>query len=306
MNTIKFSKLENITTEQHNLEVHSNKEIVLFGNKLNLYTPCNLNIFITNKCHSNCFFCINKDFSNSDINDDFYYFSLKETLSTLNPKYTEITITGGEPTINMTRFINTLTMCNEMGFKFRTISTTGLNLLKKYNQKELCQHMIEQNAIHNINISRMSVSNNDEIFKSKNITNKDISKLANFFYMHDAEMRISCNLILGYVDSFEKMLDFVSYYEKLDVQTIMFRELVSCNNIKLNDIFKPNEDFLFIKTLHSESYNVNVYKYKNFLVKYYNAIPDNSNNIKTLSLRNGILAKNYSKIIKDFREDFYD
>jgi hypothetical protein len=152
----------------------------------------------------------------------------------------------------------------------------------------------------------MSVSNNDEIFKSKNITNKDISKLANFFYMHDAEMRISCNLILGYVDSFEKMLDFVSYYEKLDVQTIMFRELVGCNNIKLNDIFKPNEDFLFIKTLHSESYNVNVYKYKNFLVKYYNAIPDNSNNIKTLSLRNGILAKNYSKIIKDFREDFYD
>ena len=65
----------------------------------------------------------------------------QETLNELSPREFEITITGGEPTLKIERFVKTLKMCHKKGFHFRTISTNGLNLLKKYKGKEVCEYM---------------------------------------------------------------------------------------------------------------------------------------------------------------------
>lgn len=73
MNTIKFSKIKEKTTEQHNLEILDIKKVELFGKECEMYFPCNLNIFVTNKCQNKCAFCINKDYSNIDISDEKYY-----------------------------------------------------------------------------------------------------------------------------------------------------------------------------------------------------------------------------------------
>ncbi len=307
MNTIKFAKKENLTTEQHNLEITDIYKENIFGQTLNIYHPCNLNIFVTNICNNNCFFCVNGNFLNTDITDEEYLKGLEKTLKELKGREIEITITGGEPTINPKRFVETLKMCNKFGFPCRTVSTTGYNLLNEYQEKILAQYLIENNFVHNINISRMSTDEilNTDIFceKDKNISNKDIEKLAKFFKYNDAEMRISCNLINGYVDDFNKMLDFVSFYRKKSVETIMFRELEGIKNtIKLKDIVRFDNNFKYIETLKGIFYTVKVYEYKDMIIKYYETnknLPQNV--IASLSLRNNILSNGFRGNI--FRKD---
>lgn len=306
MNTLKFSKKSLLSTEQHNPDVHLEKTIKIANNNLKISIPTNLNIFITNKCNAKCFFCINHNYTNQDIDDELYYKSLNKTLEELDPNYFEITITGGEPTINKERFVKTLEICNQKGFKFRTISTNGLNLLSKYKGKELCNYLVENNAIHNINISRMSIDSNKEIMKAKTLSNEEIRKLANYFYMHDAEMRISCNLINGYVDNMDKIIEFVDYYRSIDVPTIMFRELVGEENQPIiNDIFKPDKDFKKIDHSSDDIYEIDIYEYKDYIVKHYIQKKEIKNEtINNLALRNGMLSINFNKrIIKDFRKE---
>ena len=305
MNTLKFTKKSEVSTEQHNQEVYKEKETMIFDKKINIYIPNNLSLFVTNVCNSKCFFCFNSNYTNQDDSDEFYYKTLKETLNELSPDEFEITITGGEPTIKVERFVKTLKMCHDYGFHFRTISTDGLNLLKKYKGKEVCEYMVENGAIHNISISRMDIKNNKEIMGSDSITDEDIEKLANFFNNHDAEMRMSCNLISGYVDSMDKILEYVDHYQNLGIPTVMFRELVGVDNsIKMIDIFKPNKDFKKIDYINADVYDVAVYEYKDYIVKHYIQKENYNTSIKSTSLRNGILREGFSgNIIKNFKEE---
>ena len=305
MNTLKFTKKTEVATEQHNLEVYKEKETNLFGKKLNIYVPNNLSLFVTNTRNSKCFFCTNSKYTNQDNSDNFYYKTLKATLNEISPRDFEISITGGEQTLKKERFVKTLKMCHDKGFHFRTIITNGLNLLSKYKGKELCEYMVEYGAVHNINISRMSIKENNRKMGNNPIDDKDIEKLAHFFYNHDAEMRISCNLITGYIDSMDKILNFVEHYQKLGVPTVMFRELVGVpNSPKMTDIFKANKDFKKIDYLVGKVYDVEVYEYKDYIVKHYLEKECYDNCLKSTSLRNGIFREGFNGvIIKEFKEE---
>ncbi len=304
MNTIKFSKILNCTTEQHDLEVETISDEIIYGNEIKLMHPCNLNIFVTNMCQNDCFFCINgrhHKLSDEIINDK-YLESLEQCLSDLQGKDVEITITGGEPTLIPSRFVKTMELCKKYGFPCRTVSTTGFYLMNEYKGKSLCQHMLENGFIHNINISRMHFdeTKNKEILKGNNLTNEEVSKLAMFFVTNNAEMRISCNIIEGYIDSMDKILQFVSYFDSLGVDTIMFRELVMENPLLLPSILKFN-GFKFIETLCGDNYEVDIWEYKDYLVKHYKTLNQKKDVINSLSLRNGILRIGFNgKILKEF------
>ena len=299
MNTIKFSKRANLTTEQHNLELINVEKEIIFRKEFNVYKPCNLNLFVTNVCHNKCFFCINSKYSNTDIDDCTYYYELERVLKELKDKNIEISITGGEPTLKPDRFVKTMQLCKKYNLHCRTVSTVGLKLMEDYEGKPLCKHMIDNDFIHNINISRMCIDEeeNNRIFQNRNITNSDIEKLALFFNVNGGEMRISCNIMECGVNSMDSMLNFVDYYRDKNVETIMFRELVGSNNIKLENILKFDESFQYIETLTGLFYDVNVYSYKDMLVKHY--ITKQSNNIPkdvmfSMSFRNGILQNNFA------------
>lgn len=298
MNTIKFSNIENVATEQTNLENEFFEVATIFGKEYKIYKPCNLNIFITNICHNNCYFCFNNNYSNTDISDELYFQKLTDVLEELRGLDIEITITGGEPTIKKERFVKTLQLCKQYNLKCRTVSTTALNMLSEYNQKPLCQYLIENDFIHNINISRMDIDQIkcESIFGNKNITNDDIEKLAAFFKYNDAEMRISCNLISGHIDNFEKMLNFVDFYRDKTVETIMFREIQGQQDfIKLQNVVNFDDRFEYLKQLNSAVYQVDVYKYKDMIVKYYTQKTlKNNDALYALSFRNGDLTIGYS------------
>lgn len=292
MNTLKFRNIVIPVAEQHNLELINTKEINIFSKNLKISEPCNLNIFITSLCNNNCSFCINKDYSGTDIDDNKYYKALEKALDELTDKDVEITITGGEPTLKIDRFIKTMQMCRDRKLKCRTVSTTGIGLIELYKNREVCQHIIENKFTHNINISIMHYdeNKNNKIFKGKVLTNKEIEKLAYFFGLNNADMRLSCNIINNYIDSFDKILEYVEFYDKLGVKDIIFREIIGENNIKMADIMKQSHDIEFIENLEGETYKVKVYKYKNKLVKQY-ITKDKLDNkiINSLSLRNGRL-----------------
>lgn len=301
MNTIKFSKRENKTTEQHNLQIAEITDVNLFGSHLKIYTPCNLNIFVTELCQNRCFFCIN-DKSNRCINvrslsEEEYSAGLRRLLDGIHCEDFETTITGGEPTLDIERFVKTMQICHEHGLKCRTVSTTGLNLMKLYNGKPVCQHMIDNGFVHNINISRMHYdeTKNNEIFVGKNITDKDIEKLALFFKLNNAEMRVSCNLIKGYIDSSDEILKFVEHYMNLGVETVMFRELEQCENIKLNETVENMlGSFDYIETLHGMVYDVDVYSYKDLIIKHYKTLKDVNKEITySLSYKNGFVRDGF-------------
>lgn len=300
MNTLKFSKLANKATEQHNLEIKDIQETTLFGKKVTISYPCNLNLFITNICQNNCSFCINKDYSGTDVSDELYYKALYETLEELKDKSIEITITGGELSLNVERFVKTMQICRDYGVKCRTVSTTGLGLFQEYNGKALCQHMVENGFIHNINISRMAYEEekNRDIFQgNQNLTNQELEKLRIFFKLNKAELRLSCNVLDRNVNNLEKILDFVEKYKKFDA--IMFREIVG-GTIKLSDIGEFDDRFSYVEMLNGIYYNVDVYMYKDYLIKYYKSNKVDKNMISSLSLRNGVLMKDFKERIKDF------
>lgn len=306
MNTIKFSKLKNITTEQHDLEVETFTEEDIYEHKILLQHPCNLNIFVTNICQNDCFFCINgrNHKIEDEISNERYYELLEKCLSDLQGKDIEITVTGGDPTLIPSRFIKTMLLCKKYGYPCRTVSTTGLRLLEEFKGKPLCQYMIENGFIHNINISRMHFeeSRNKEILNGANLTNEEISKLAYFFSTNNADMRISCNIMNGYIDSMNKMLEFVSYYERLGIETFMFRELVMENPLLLSSIL-DFKDFEKIEILHGDNYEVNVYIYKDYLVKHYKMINTKQEHVNSMSFKNGILRIGFNgEVLKNFCE----
>lgn len=166
--------------------------------------------------------------------------------------------------------------------------------------------MMENGFIHNINISRMHYdeNRNAEIFKADNISNDDLSKLAMFFRMNGAEMHVSCNIIKGYVDSMDKMLEFVEKMEEIGVETVMFRELVYKDKILLPEILNLNQ-FEHISNLEGLTYSIEVLKYKDFLIKHYKTKqnPNTENVVTTMALKNGVLRTGYDgKVLKNFRE----
>lgn len=304
MRTIKFQNINDFARERHD---HSKVEVInakIFGQEIHMYSPCNLNIFICNHCSNKCEFCINKTYN--DVSDDIYYNNLHTVLEEIKQYPIEITITGGEPTLNIPRLVKTMEILNSYGFPCRTFSTTGRHLLAIYKDKYILQHMKDNGFIHNINISRMSISDkeNYEIFKNnKNITEEMLRAIAMFCNMNDMDMRVSCNLIPGKVDSIQKMINYVKYYkDNLNIKYSIFRELVGpYDKIYISDIFDEinhNSDFVPLRQTEGLFYIVNEFRYEDFLVKCYseqNIIrPDIVN---SLSYNNGNLRVGFSGLI---------
>lgn len=305
MNTIKFAPYNELITEQHNIETAQVEDHVVDGTAYKFYSPCNFNIFVTNACPNSCYFCINKNASEI-CSDKEYFDGLKKSLETLKNVDVEFTITGGEPTLNKERFVKTLKILKEYGIKERTISTTGFNLLESYDGKSLIQHLLENGFIHNISISRMSFdeNRNNEIFGSKNISNEELSKLAYFAKMNDAELRVSTNLMDCSIRTYSDILKFVDDNASIGIDTVLFRELVGVDSsIEISPFFamiKADKNFIYDTTLKGQFYDVDVYIYtsvttgKKYIVKCYQGKPGDKNVVSSLSYNSGILRVGFN------------
>lgn len=315
MNTIKFAPYDDFVTEQHDVE-HASVDTVKVGEtEYRFYNPCNLNVFITNTCQNACDFCINKGQTDQfRMGDTTYYEDLEKGLEKLSGVKLEATITGGEPTLLPRRLAETVRILVKHGVHARTVSTTGIGLLEKYEGKTVFQHLIENGYTHNISISRMAEDEweNDRIMmgdkyssRQRNIGNDDLRRLATIAKANGVQLRTSTNLLSGFVDTYKKMLHFVDFQYKNGIESCLFRELegkmqkMRAPIAWIADAVRMNREFEYIRTVNGMFYDIELYLYTShetgmkYIVKVYTNHVVDADVIGSLSFNHGIIRKGF-------------
>ena len=315
MNTIKFAPYDDFVTEQHDVE-HASVDTVKVGEtEYRFYNPCNLNVFITNTCQNACDFCINKGQTDQfRMGDTTYYEDLEKGLEKLSGVKLEATITGGEPTLLPRRLAETVRILVKHGVHERTVSTTGIGLLEKYEGKTVFQHLIENGYTHNISISRMAEDEweNDRIMmgdkyssRQRNIGNDDLRRLATIAKANGVQLRTSTNLLSGFVDTYKKMLHFVDFQYKNGIESCLFRELegkmqkMRVPIVWIADAVRMNREFEYIRTVNGMFYDIELYLYTShetgmkYIVKVYTNHVVDADVIGSLSFNHGIIRKGF-------------
>ncbi len=256
----------------HNLEHSYVTEEKIFSDTINMYNPCNLHIFI-----------------DDGLEEKIYREQLLKVLNELKNKNIEVSLTGNEPTLLPERLIFVLNECHKRNMTFRTINTSGYKFLSSIENKALCRYIVQNGCINNININRFHY---DDLINKKfdryGITNDEIEKLAYYFYINGADIRISVPLVKGGVENMEDIKNLINRYEKLSITSFIFRE----REIQLKDVFVLNDDFYFLRTLDDDYYKVKVYKYHDYIVKHYTEKNILHNDISSMIFKDGSLKSN--------------
>ena len=305
MNTIKFAPYNDFVTEQHDVENASAYEANVFGFSGKFYNPCNLNVFIQNKCQNDCEFCINKRNDRTDIDNELYFKNLETILEGMKSVHLEATITGGEPTLNPTRMVETIRMLRKFGVKERTVSTTGIGLMNLYENKPVLQHLIDNDYVHNISISRMDITDteNANVLKGKNITNEELARIAFYAKVNGVQLRTSTNIIENHIDSLEKILNFVDFQYTNNIDSCLFREVIAKDFISIapfQEQIRNDKNFVFDRVIHGMFYDIIVYIYKSpvtnqeYIVKCYQTNVIDKTVIGTLSYNQGKLRTGFN------------
>ena len=305
MNTIKFAPYNDFVTEQHDVENASAYEANVFGFSGKFYNPCNLNVFIQNKCQNDCEFCINKRNDRTDIDNELYFKNLETILEGMKSVHLEATITGGEPTLNPARLVETIRMLRKFGVKERTVSTTGIGLMNLYENKPVLQHLIDNDYVHNISISRMDITDteNANVLNGKNITNEELARIAFYAKVNGVQLRTSTNIIENHIDSLEKILNFVDFQYTNNIDSCLFREVIAKDFISIapfQEQIRNDKNFVFDRVIHGMFYDIIVYIYKSpvtnqeYIVKCYQTNVIDKTVIGTLSYNQGKLRTGFN------------
>ena len=305
MNTIKFAPYNDFVTEQHDVENASAYEANVFGFSGKFYNPCNLNVFIQNKCQNDCEFCINKRNDRTDIDNELYFKNLEAILEGMKSVHLEATITGGEPTLNPARMVETIRMLRKFGVKERTVSTTGIGLMNLYENKPVLQHLIDNDYVHNISISRMDITDteNANVLNGKNITNEELARIAFYAKVNGVQLRTSTNIIENHIDSLEKILNFVDFQYTNNIDSCLFREVIAKDFISIapfQEQIMNDKNFVFDRVIHGMFYDIIVYIYKSpatnqeYIVKCYQTNVIDKTVIGTLSYNQGKLRTGFN------------
>ena len=174
-----------------------------------------LYVVLTRRCNVDCKFC---EYHNGTSEID-----VKKKKNTLNwllsfCNITTIHFTGGEPTLEIDKLKQLCKIIKQSDRLITTsVNTNGTRLKELENIKEL----------DNIALSRHAVDDteNREIFRSNLLpTAEDIR---NFKDKH--KLHLSCNLIKGYIDSEEKILQYLEFASTLGINDIGLVSLMNIN-----------------------------------------------------------------------------
>lgn len=174
-----------------------------------------LYVVLTRKCNVNCKFC---EYHNgtSDINIEKFSETLDWLLSFCD--ITTIHFTGGEPTLELDKLKQ---LCKLIKQKDRLITTSvntnGTRLKELENIDELDNIALSRHDIYDVD--------NREIFKSKLVPTVD--EIKKFKDKH--KLHLSCNLIKGYVDSKEKIINYLEFTSTLGINDVGIVSLMNIN-----------------------------------------------------------------------------
>lgn len=188
-----------------------------------------INLYIQMKgCNASCEFCEYKNSAN--------YFN-KEKLRLIldylgdNIDVRKISITGGEPTLNINNLYNAIDIIsdfkNKNPYVFLVMNTNGFNLKKLYYDKKI-------DFFDSIALSRHHYNDkiNNSIFRTETVDNNSLKEI-----IKDNQdiFHFSCNLINGYISNNQEIYNYLNYCNDIGVYDVGFVGLM-----KINDYCKSN------------------------------------------------------------------
>lgn len=260
-----------------------------FGNEGSEISEPYINIFVRFKgCNADCLFCEYKEIGNN-FNFDKYQEVIQE-VKNKNIEIRRIAYTGGEPTLNYSRFKSVLNYTrNELPNTYISVNTNGINLKKIFEDDIL-------NKLDNIALSRHHYNDkiNDKILGFKSVTNEEIAEIQSTHTRHDL-LHFSCNLIKGYIDTNRKVIKFLENANELNVFSAGFVSLIPANDYCKENFIDINKLELKKKFFNSKQFEeVGYCMCKNYLYTPKNFKEQHiklyiKNNYKNQVIMNGLI-----------------
>lgn len=218
----KFSDVETINI----------KNVELFGKKIELYDDpwmWHFHLKITDICNAKCSFCVEQGCKKNE--------QPKHMLENIDKMLTEmenngilysVSVTGGEPTL-FKEFDKLCDILKSHDIKFLTMNTNGFLVEKHLDRIDGLFDWI------NISRHRMVDEENNEVFKTKVLSIKELKELRN--KMKHTKMRIQC--VMETIDTPELINQFIDCYNFAD--DISFRRLMKLGS-EYNVDYNVDED----------------------------------------------------------------
>ena len=224
----------------------------LFGQTPDEVDEPTLTLYVRTKfCNAKCAFCT---FANTaeKFNESKYIEVIKEITSKIKLK--KIAFTGGEPTLYWDQFKSMVNIAKDLSPDSKlTMNTDGLRLQRLFEDPI-------SNIFTNIHISRHHWDDNinNEIFKTKTPTG-EILKYIQTLSENPYQVQLSCNLIKGYMDSKDKLYQYLEWVNTLGINNVGFVSLMPVNQYSRDNFIMFN-----MKDLVNERFNVTKeWSYKN-------------------------------------------
>lgn len=203
-----------------------------------------LDLYIRTKfCNAKCQFCIYADDA-SKYNEKKFIEVLKEMSSKI--KIRKVAISGGEPTLYWDNFKNIVHHAKEWAPNAElSMNTDGFRLKKLFEDPDY-------KLFDFIQISRHHWDDkiNDEIFKTKTPTSEELKEIASLA-TNDHQIQFRTNLIKGYIDTKEKVFEFLDWSNEIGINTTGLVSLMPVNQYS-----KDNFIWFHIKELIGERFKI--------------------------------------------------
>lgn len=266
-----------------------------FGDKrVKIYKNVNISIFLTDYCNACCKFCIEQvEFRNKRemlaekpriMTDNMYFRRLDYVLKYVRPLNPSVSITGGEPTLSP-RLIAVLKILKKYSFRKITINTNGSGILNVIDGKPIYEHIINYGVTH-VNISRHhweDTSINEVMrFEQQPCTTNMLREAIPILNGKGVRVRVNCVIMKNYIDTLDKIIEFMDYYSSIGVDNFVFRQMMEYNSLyvknkeiinfykenlwTIDDIWKYMDNdkrFERVRQIRGRYYYVEIWRYKN-------------------------------------------
>lgn len=172
-------------------------------------------VVLTRRCNTNCRFCEYHS-GKSDIDISVFEDTLKNVLE--QTSISTIHFTGGEPTLELDKLKQLCKIIKNIDPLITTsVNTNGTRLKDLENIEHL----------DNISLSRHALTDKDnqDIFRSSTVASLEQIKQ----FKDKRKLHMSCNLIKGYIDSYDKIIDYLELMSSLDVNDVGLVSLMNIN-----------------------------------------------------------------------------
>lgn len=294
MNDFKYFRYNRQTVFDINEKISTSFDFE--GSKKNVYDNVNLSIFVDDYCNADCKFCVAQlRYENAKQmyckpkldNDEEYFARLDKVLEYIKPLNVSVSITGGEPTKSK-RLVPILRLLEKHDMRKRTITSNGSGLFDRVEGKTILDHLIENNIQH-LNISRThydeDVNRKIMDYKTGYCSNDMLADIIPYSLSRGLRPRLSSLLLQEGINNLSEMKKYISFYEKMGIDNIIFRELMDydkttminqekmnyceANKVLLNTIWEDmdnDESFAKIKNILGYYYYVEIYKHNDTVI----------------------------------------